>query len=139
MIGINRSTGFSLMRHKLLTVAILAISTAALQNCARKDNSGTGTADRANQTVDQSPNGRSAVSGPSTEPAPSGSTAGAASGSLDTHERGGGSTGSADRNGRTATKPSRDSVPNVDPHFAGKGQGQGSAENPGSSDAQRNR
>jgi len=114
------------MKQKWLVAGCLAIATAAFQGCSRQDrNNPSGSADRTSQPAAQTPNSRAARDGFSSEPQPAGSTAGAASGSLDTHVRGGGSTGSADRNGVTATRPSRDSVPNVDPRFAGSQQPHG--------------
>lgn len=109
------------MKGTFGAVVLAVIIAADVAGCAR--DKATGDADRNTTTGNQRPgaaNNPATGGNPSKTPDAPGSTAGAASGSLETHERGGGSTGSADRSGSSATRPSDSSIPNVDPAAANR-------------------
>ena len=112
------------MKEQFWTLAVALAIAAASPGCAPQGQNGrSGEADRSAQRGNQDSNGGhigATTGNESKTPEPSGSTTGAASGSLENHDRGGGSTGSADRSGSTATKPSRESPPNVDPSVANR-------------------
>jgi hypothetical protein len=112
------------MKERFGTVLLAMAIAGALGGCSRANNDGaTGNADRAAPAGARNGGGGSSYV-PPTGPAPikgtDGSTAGAAAGSLDTHDRGGGSDGAA---GTSATPPRAGTPPYIDPSHRGSHDG----------------
>lgn len=96
------------MRVRFYTVGLAAVLVLAGAGCSRQNSNGaSGSADRTARPVYTPPTGYDSSHGTG------GSTAGAASGSLQTHERGGGSDGTG-----VATPPEAGARRNVDPKYA---------------------
>ncbi|HLK48515.1 MAG TPA: hypothetical protein VKT49_10290 [Bryobacteraceae bacterium] len=108
------------MNDRFRRAGIAVIIAVAVAACNKhNENRDRGNADRSSPFTDpQTQNADPTMRAPSPIPEAPGSTAGAASGSLQEHPRGGASSGTADRDGRTATRPSEDHRPNVDPSRA---------------------
>ena len=115
------------MTRKHWKTAITIVTIVGLAGCSgQNNNSQKGNADRAAHDTEQPPNPARVDPtrrGPASTPEPAGTTTGAGSGSLEAHPRGGASSGTADRNGSTATTPGEGRRPNVDPSVANRNQG----------------
>lgn len=100
------------MKERFSTILVAAVMMLAFAGCSRQNSNGaTGNADRTQPT-----NAGEAYTPPTgfdSSHGTAGSTAGAASGSLQTHERGGGSDGTG-----VATRPEAGAPLNVDPKYA---------------------
>jgi hypothetical protein len=109
----------NMMKEKFRTAGLAAVLLLAGAGCSRQSSNGaSGSADRTAKPVDSHANGGNSFTpptGPDSSRGTEGSTAGAASGSLQTHERGGGSTGTT-----APTRPEAGVAPNVDPQYAHK-------------------
>lgn len=96
------------MKVRFYTVGLAVVLVLGWAGCSRQNsNRATGSADRTAQPVYTPSDGFDSSHGTA------GSTAGAASGSLQTHERGGGSDGLG-----VPTLPEAGARPNVDPKYA---------------------
>ncbi len=109
------------MKNKIVLTAALSVALFGFGGCSDKQSNN---ADRTSEREPTPPgNVRSSQNGFERQPSTDGDTAGARTGGPDTNQRGSGSSGTADRNGFSATSPGRDSYRNVDPRFAGSRQG----------------
>lgn len=115
------------MKVSFYTAGLTAVLVLGLAACSRQTSNGaSGNADRTAQPVYTPPTGFDSSHGTA------GSTAGAASGSLQTHERGGGSDGLG-----VATLPEAGARRNVDPQYArGKTKNPAPARDPSVPDTQ---